>query len=282
MVITSSEKRYFHVDSYFRTSGTISQPSFDLVTPINLSPLGRQMSSRAKVRMRVINAQIPYSFYTVQEGFNKIKLSVPALPNLPPFVLSIPAGNYNVFSLIRAVKDAFTIAFGSSDDFITLTYSRVTNKISISHGFGGGTNDYILIFDEETLYEQLGFNLNDTPLITTSPIVAPNCVNVQPANAIYIRSLSLLQINTEEASEANKSGFSDILAKVPISVDANSVISYEPLDPLEIVALVDRINRMTFRLTDEDNRILDLNGLDWQMTIEFSLFSEGGVTNRAP
>ena len=84
---------------------------------------------------------------------------------------------------------------------------------------------------------------------------------------MYLRLISQLIINQQETG--NSTGFSNILAKIPIDANANEVIAYEPRMIIECVSLADVINGIQFELTDQNGDVLDLNGLDWEATLLF-------------
>jgi hypothetical protein len=149
---------------------------------------------------------------------------------------------------------------------LTTTYSKTSNKITFQ-----SSPDVYVFNNENTIYEQLGFDVDSVVNLTGTPITSTNVCNLEPINNIYVRLEGLLCINSEEVADYNQSGFSNILAKVPINVNSNQVIDYEPFFPLEIVALAERINFLFFRLTDENGQLISLNGLHWQITLELSL-----------
>lgn len=252
----NAQKRYLHLDTKTRTLGTIEKPTFQLQQPINLLSLG-DLAKKTKLKIKCINAQIPYSFYTVQSFNNKFKYSILDVS----YEISIHTGNYNIFSLMREIKKQLLLNFID----IEMVYSSVSNKISIS-----SSDNFDVIFDNETLYNQLGFDIDTTISVSSSPIESVNCINVQPANAVYIRASNLMQINTEESSKTNLTGYSDIIAKIPINVNSNDILIYEPNNPIEIIALVDRVNQLNLRITDENDNLLFMNGLNYQLSLEIT------------
>jgi len=250
------ERRYLHVSSAHRTSGTIEKPYFVLDRVINTN-FDKTLGNRARVLIAIVNASIPFSFYSLPQSKSKIYYS--SLGNsVPDGSFSLQAGNYNVFQLIKALIEGLG-SVGYNDAIIN--YNRITNKLSFSSATG-----FKLYFDfDDTPY--LNFGLNKETYTISSIITSPNVVNVQPINDVFIRLISQLIINQQETG--NSTGFSNILAKIPIDVNANEVISYEPRMIIECVSLADVINGIQFELKDQNGDILDLNGLDWEATLLF-------------
>ena len=88
-----------------------------------------------------------------------------------------------------------------------------------------------------------------------------------------IRSLYLRTNLTQHSvlDSAVGGGFSSILARVPIDVESGGVITVAPING-SIHKLMLKVREITFiqiRLTDQKNRLLDLNGLDWDISVQF-------------
>jgi len=66
-------------------------------------------------------------------------------------------------------------------------------------------------------------------------------------------------------------GFSSILARVPIDVNSGGIITISPIDGSvhKLIIKVREITIIGVRLTDQRNRLIDLNGLDWDVSFQF-------------
>lgn len=99
-----------------------------------------------------------------------------------------------------------------------------------------------------------------------------NIFSVVDMNAA-IRSL-YVRTNLSTSSVLDSSvggGFSSILARVPIDVDSGGVITISPSDGSvhKLIIKVREITIIGVRLTDQRNRVIDLNGLDWDISLQF-------------
>ena len=71
-------------------------------------------------------------------------------------------------------------------------------------------------------------------------------------------------------------GFSSILARIPINVNSGGVITIDPTDGA-VHKLLLKIREITFfyiRLTDQRNRVIDLNGLDFDLSLQFDFIEK--------
>ena len=71
-------------------------------------------------------------------------------------------------------------------------------------------------------------------------------------------------------------GFSSILARVPIDVDSGGIITISPSDGSvhKLIIKVREITIIGVRLTDQRNRVIDLNGLDWDISLQFDFIEK--------
>ena len=112
----------------------------------------------------------------------------------------------------------------------------------------------------------MGFPAVD--FLVSSTDTSIDSVNVVDTNGsihgVYIRT-NLVSTSTLDSQSKT---MSNILARVPINVASGGVIFADPSNETH-KSIVDlrAVNILTVRLTDERNRILDLNGLHFQIAI---------------
>tara|TARA_R110001632_G_scaffold105544_1_gene215020 strand:- start:2815 stop:3909 length:1095 start_codon:yes stop_codon:yes gene_type:complete len=104
-----------------------------------------------------------------------------------------------------------------------------------------------------------------------------NIFSVVDMNAA-IRSL-YVRTNLSTTSVLDSSvggGFSSILARVPIDVDSGGIITISPSDGSvhKLIIKVREITIIGVRLTDQRNRVIDLNGLDWDISLQFDFIEK--------
>ena len=104
-----------------------------------------------------------------------------------------------------------------------------------------------------------------------------NIFSVVDMNAA-IRSL-YVRTNLSTTSILDSSvggGFSSILARVPIDVNSGGIITIKPADGAvhKLIIKVREITIIGVRLTDQRNRLIDLNGLDWDISLQFDFIEK--------
>ena len=96
--------------------------------------------------------------------------------------------------------------------------------------------------------------------------LSPSCVDVSGVKGVYVRT-NLTSIGTLDTQSGN---YSSILSRIPINVNAGDVIYLDSSNSKhKTIVSLPFIKTIRIKLTDERNRILDLNGLDFQVAIQF-------------
>jgi len=204
------------------------------------------------IYVSVQTAQIPGTFYNLDDINNLLVYSVGAAPNIN---LVIPPSNYNVNTLmtyLMTVMTGFTITYNSANNLYTFTHSSQTFSFKSS----------------STCFELLGFNdasqYNSSGLSLTSTI----SVNFFTIRNILIECNNLITVNkTANVADNNAS----ILTSIPITVSQGSILSYSNVFGLsDRVASVKNFSSLQIRLLDQDLDLLDLNGGEWSITLQLN------------
>ena len=110
------------------------------------------------------------------------------------------------------------------------------------------------------------------PLIPTVKIpqygemfLSPNAVDVVGISGLYVRT----NLTSTGTMDTLSSSYSKILGRIPINVNAGEVIELGGYDNHKtLVNELHTIQTLRIRLTDERNRLIDLNGLHFQISIQ--------------
>lgn len=198
--------------------------------------------------MSLSSAQIPYSFYNIQDGMNNL-IIINGVDKL------IPAGNYNVITLTAVVKE-----FG-----IILKYSVMTGKYTFT-----SPSLMDLILTDLSPLAQLGLPEGNYSL-GTSELVSHHVINMYSFNSLYLRTTNLHSLNSLET----RSGYSDILSKIEIQSSPNEFIYFVASQNTHKSLIKQReISMIQFKLTGTDNRLINLNGCDFEFSIQFDVIKE--------
>lgn len=223
------------------------------------------------------SATIPYSFYNIRTDVNDTLIyeitDTSNGNNTGGQIITLTSGNYTAYSLADEIKDVInsTPAVGGVAYEFGMEYDSDKNKYLYS--ITNKTNSNVLRIDlffgnsEKSCNVEMGFNpLNHFIKSDTakSNRFSQNVIDINGSiHGVYIRS-NLVSKGTLDSQNGT---LSNILARLPINVQSGGIIFGDGNTHKSIVDLK-YINTITIRLTDERNRILDLNGLHFQVAIQ--------------
>ena len=135
-------------------------------------------------------------------------------------------------------------------------------RLECGYSAAADTPYYIVLVDADTTYWTGVGNQAVTDNIFSA-------VDMNSAiRSLYIRT----NLTTSSILDSSVGGgFSSILARVPIDVVSGGIITISPSDG-SIHKLRIKVREITIigvRLTDQRNRLIDLNGLDWDVSFQF-------------
>jgi hypothetical protein len=202
----------------------------------------------------VIAANIPKSYYLVQAGYNTFTL----VEDGTNIVVTIPAGNYNVISFRTSIATFLT---ASTHGWVyTCTYppsSGVqTGKFTFSVAGNAGLQPSFIF--TTNVYERFGFSANTTQVFVADSLTSTNVVKFQLEDALYLHSDLITDAGSDILQELYTSGTSDF------GIVAYRSNEYQ-VHSKPIAHGTSNVYRFT--ITDEDDRVMNLNGLDWVATI---------------
>ena len=111
----------------------------------------------------------------------------------------------------------------------------------------------------------MGFDAENYDIIYPNILVSQNCATSSPTQSIYIKS-SLISSNVSGKNSMT-------LHREPIDVEQFYFIhmSY-PSNKRKIY--LNYIDKITLKITDEDDHFLDFNGISWSMTMLFTKYKK--------
>ena len=194
------------------------------------------------------NATIPYSFYSITSFDNTFSWGLVGLE--PQFTYYVQPGNYNITQLI----DVIQTAMGSN---YTITYNSITSKILITHA----TSDFIIY--AATINHVLGFSKTSNTTSTANLLYGRDCVNLNQIRALNIEiNFPTYNVNVAQAYNQN------ILATIPVYVAPFSIITYQNANNFRTNLYVNKLDQKQIRILDNETRLVDMNGVHYQMTLQ--------------
>ena len=221
--------------------------------------------------------------------------------------IEIPEGNYTVSSLLIQMASELktkinTLTIGATTNIVVdflFYYLKSKQKAILSFdAVKMSTNNWKIQFLFDTgvnisrgVMGELGFRRTDTQSfwidssgnvgcsiefrsgITSTSItdqelmfLTPHAIDMSNSvRGVYVRT----NLTTTSTMDTQTSNFSKILSRIPITVNAGGVIFHEPKNSTHKALLkLSTVKTIIIRLTDERNRLLDLNGLNFQVAIQ--------------
>jgi len=151
----------------------------------------------------------------------------------------------------------------NQSDFPNKTYKDLTWSGNILNGFNTDLPD--------------GTTL---PANTLKPVFSAVDVKYH-TRSIYIKT-NLTQHSVLNSKHGGR--FSSILARLPNIVASGETLEIHPSDGAQhkLFLKVREIDKLFVRLTDVNNRLIDLNGLDWNLSLQFDFIELPEVQHQPP
>ena len=245
--MSETESIQINLNSKFASkyiNGSKSNCSFN-IPPINVP-------SQHHIHISVVNCIIPYSFYNINGSNNLLYYIV----NQTPITLLIEPGNYNSTQLTAYLNQKMVSG-------MSISYNSIYNKFTFKNI---NSLEFVLV-GFSTLLKVLGFNKELDDFVSVNyELVSNECSNLNTNQCIHIKSNFL-------TGNINSINFymQDTLTTIPINSPPNSLIIYNSFVK-NMVNLYSRvINEIQIKLVNQDDIILDLNGLDWSITLQLDI-----------
>lgn len=237
--------------------------------------------------MTVLEAQIPFTFYTINTYNNKMRMrerttsATPASTD-PYTTITLIPGNYTSASIITALLTAISTA-GLTGTY-ACTYSSSTGKLTLSC-----TNKYfdILFTNIKTDYlctTPLGFDpYQQQSIINTQTVTFPNCVSLSGPSWIMIRATLGLGsgdsfVTCDDGEIAN---LGNVLAAIPVNCVPGNTITWTNPAPRGgfFRCPANTVRGATLWCTNgDDDTPLDFNGQPFQLKLAFMTRRDNSTT----
>jgi len=221
---------------------------------LSIPPSAREFNSVVGIQM--VSTSIPNTFYNINEYNNFFEYKYSAL-NTTGIVL-LPIGQYEITPLLNAISTQMTTDIGNSN--ITWSIDTLDFKVNVesdNESLSFTTDDP----DKVPLLIALGF---EGSVIIGTSLTAKNIVDIAGPSTLYIISRAL------SGSTSDYSELTNIVRCIGLDVNFGSICHYSVEDSESGIIKFPNSRSMSnidLSLRDRDNRILDLNGVDWDLLI---------------
>ena len=227
----------------------------------------------AYTEIGVVSAEIPVSFYTVNDNNNILEiLFSPLVPNPQTYTITIPVGNYQSNTLIQELKSQIYTAVnfgGSGVEWLDIEISRQTGKLTFSCDFTL-ISQFQLIQSGSTCWYILGGG--DTSIYNFVSPASPSHILDLPMTLLGTNKIS---INTDSLNTYNYdsalSGFSNTLSSIEVDAPPFGIILYKNSSITYNILRVNSINQFSIELLDDFRRYINFNGVEWTITLALNI-----------
>lgn len=203
------------------------------------------------------SCEIPVSFFNVNVNNYYLSYSV----NGVSYSMTLAEGNYNSTTFISAFQTAFSTA--GHGKTITVSINRLNGFLTFT------VSSYTLIFlySNSTMYEVLGLASSTNYTITTT-LTAVSMMNLIGVKKIKILSYAL----SNNGIDSNTLGENSLLQTVSVNQPAYNLITWSNQSPNYSKLKQREINEIDIQLRDENDALIDFNGINWSLTIVLNIY----------
>lgn len=210
-----------------------------------------EIPSQHHIHISVKNAIIPYSWYNVNKTNNLFGFTMNSLN----YLYILDNGNYNINQFVKYLNQLI-VASG-----LSCIYNSITNRLQFSHA----VYNFTFVFSNFSCLPFLGF----TAISHSSAdrlLTSKNCLNLQSVQCIHIQT-GFITNNINSSSKYTQ----NTLCTIPVSALPFSTIVYETVSNFSTNLYSNLLNEIHIKLADQDGNIIDLNGLDWSITLQVEI-----------
>jgi hypothetical protein len=207
------------------------------------------------VTVGISHAEIPVSFYVVNNNNNKLVVSISGTNT----TYTLTNGNYNATTfrtmLLSVMGNQWQLALNNSTGIFTLTNTSFS---------------FIIRSSLSTCNKLMGFGKTTDYTSQYSPfsLLFPFPCNFLGTSRVNIKSMTLLTDNLD----STRGGHSQALATISNSSELFGVILYNNTNGFRNVIYNSFLNSIDISITDENDNLLDFNGIDWFITLQMDIF----------
>jgi hypothetical protein len=202
----------------------------------------------------VVSAEIPYSFYNISSNLENNILHYDATDATE---LNLGSSNYDINRLVSVLNTGLPV---------TVTWSKYTFKITFDNTT---SSSFTLKFSEDPkLAQVLGFQPTDLVITPGNSNSSNGIIDLATIHSVFIKS----NISTGNVL-STRLGNSSILQKVSCDVNFGGIIYQDSDDHIQrTLTTANIIDSINLKLTDQNNILLDMNGVNYELAILFSIY----------
>lgn len=240
---------------------------------------GRQ-PLRGIAAIKVLEVQIPFTWYVIPDGQNTFNLRVVG-PSVVNATITIPPGNYTAASLVSLLNTlCLATATGAYTDVVwQFNDSSGKLEVALDQVPAPGLNTFQISITSNYLRGLLGANsvTNYFPTVNLQYFSQPRVLQISGANYLYLNSNALgPNVNMYQPRTSAIGGNSGPqIAKIPVNVSPGGIIYWQDPDPQKWFSadnLDSLINLDMFLSLGTSRDVLELNGASFSVKLGLLLW----------
>jgi len=215
----------------------------------NFSGLLKDDKNLIRSYITVINAQIPVSFYIIDETNNILNYT----DNSVNKTIELTEGNYNGNQMVTALNTGFTVNGSPVTSFLA-------PQSGILYFFITGGNS-ITLLSTSTVKKILGFDVN---ISSTTLIKLPYQLNLLGKKKLFINSNNL----RNSAFTSKNLASTQTIAVIPVDQPPYNMINFSSTVDIQKIILNNRVlDMIDIEITDESTNFVNFRNIDWSITL---------------
>jgi hypothetical protein len=208
------------------------------------------------IQFSIPYAVIPISFYQINHTNNKLDV----LEDGEYTTYTFSEGNYSAFTFIQQ----FVQLLGTRWNIILNNFDSI---FSISN-----TTNSFTFFKSSTITSVMGFSTDLSSTFNTTESVhvlaMTRVCNFFPLPRVCIRCQQLVSNNLMIGAYASN----DVVLSIPNNAKSNGQLYYQNQSGAKLLYKGNNLSKITVSLTDDDNNLLNFNGISSFFIIQFDIF----------
>ena len=254
---TFADKRIVNLSSLY---GEQQNGSLHSIIDFEFPSLIEHQKDVAYVEVGIVSAEIPVSFYTINEYNNTLRI----IFNSITFNMELVKGNYNATTLITEIRTKIDLAIVGAAP-IEISLNRINGKLVWTNT--SAIDDFTLVKAGSSLWYVLGLDDSVATYDANPTITPPFPLNLLGTNNVSIRTNNLATMNYN----SRDAGTSNVLADIPVDASPFGILLYKNTSITYNILRVLNVNRFSISMLDDNNNPIDFNNANWTITLALNI-----------
>ena len=228
------------------TQGTVNS-HIQVVLPEAIIP-----KTNETIKVKLVSAEIPYSWHNVSDNLDNNYITYNSIETI-----QLGSKNYTATELIKFLNSLTEQPFSFS-------YDLFTGRVTITNNDDA---DHTINFGVGNIRSVLGAKNQDELIQAGTSKELESLLDLVSVHAVYVKT-SLASGNVMSTNTTN----STTLQKIQVENNSGSIIYLDLTSFITVSELQSHvIDTFDIQLCDQNNRLIDLNLVDWEATLVFEI-----------